>query len=147
MIIWGSTGREIEQEAGRFYCPQCDAEEKYKLYRVASYFTLYFIPLFETENHGEYVKCGGCRGQFKPAVLEFKPPSPAERALYAVRADLENGTPVQMAKTKLVNAGVEPEVADQLVSAAAGDHQLRCEACDVSFVQGVKKCSVCGQGL
>jgi hypothetical protein len=147
MIIWGSRGREIEQASGQFHCPQCESEQRYQHLRVATSFTLYFIPLFETEHHGDYIKCGQCNGQFKPAVLEYKPPSQAERVLHSIRADLENGTPVQMARTKLLNAGVEAAVAEKLVSVAAGDKQARCGACDLSFVEGVVRCSMCGGSL
>ncbi|OWK41939.1 zinc-ribbon domain-containing protein [Fimbriiglobus ruber] len=147
MIIWGSRGREIELESGHFFCPQCESEESYKLYRVATYFTLYFIPLFETENHGEYVKCGGCRGQYKTAVLNYKPPTKAELMLGSVRADLESGTPIQMARTKLLNAGNEPAVAEKLVAVAAGDHVKTCSTCDLTFVDTVSRCSSCGAAL
>ncbi len=64
MIIWGSRGREIEQASGQFYCPQCESEQRYRHLRLATYFTLYFIPLFETAHHGDYIKCGQCNGQF-----------------------------------------------------------------------------------
>ncbi|MGL6075287.1 MAG: zinc-ribbon domain-containing protein [Fimbriiglobus sp.] len=144
MIIWGSRGREIEQESGEFHCPQCNSEESYRLFRVATYFTLYFIPLFETEHHGDYVQCRGCKGQFKPTVLDYKPPSEAEQMLYSIRADLESGTPVQMARTKLLNAGVKAELAEKLVTMAAGDERVHCEACKLSFVEGVARCSACG---
>ncbi|MBN9522750.1 zinc-ribbon domain-containing protein [bacterium] len=147
MIIWGSRGREIEQRSGQFHCPQCDNEQEYRLYRVATYFTLYFIPLFETEHHGNYVKCGGCRGQYKPEVLDYKPPSAAERMILSVRADLESGTPVEMTRTKLVNAGLQENTADEVVALAAGDDRLRCAACNLSFVRSVPRCAACGGGL
>lgn len=147
MIIWGSTGREIEKQSGQFHCPQCDSEENYKQLRVATYFTLYFIPLFETAHHGDYVQCRRCKGQFNPAVLEYKPPSPAERMLHSIRIDLENGTPVEMARTKLLNAGVEQDVANKLVEVAAGEKQTRCGTCNITFIEGVARCSVCGSSL
>lgn len=147
MLIWGSKGREIEQHSGRFYCPQCDAEQEYKLVRVATHFTLYFIPLFETKHHGDYVQCKRCNGQFKPDVLTYKPPSQVERVLYAIRKDLESGTPIQMARTKLLNGGVEQDIAEKLVTVAAGDKLRTCPVCDLIFVEGVPGCSGCGARL
>jgi hypothetical protein len=140
-------GREIEQGSGRFHCPECDCEEQYRLYRVASYFTLYFIPLFETRHHGDYVKCRGCRQQYKPAVLDYRPPSQVERLVHSIRAELDNGTPLQMAKTKLVNSGVESEAAENLVAIAAGEPLKNCSACNLSFAGGVERCSICGKKL
>lgn len=147
MIIWGSRGREIETDSGRFHCPQCDAERHYTLIRVATYFTLYFIALFETQHHGDYVRCDRCHGQFRPEVLDYEPPSSGERALQSVRADLDGGTPLQMARTKLVNAGVEPEVAQRLVAAAAGEPTNVCVTCDLTYVKDVPRCSGCGATL
>src|SRR5438045_828816 len=104
MIIWGSTGREKELASGRFYCPQCDSEQPYQHVRYSRYFTLYFIPLFPMENLGECIKCQSCQQTYKMEVLDYKPPTDAERLLIAVRADLESGTPLQMAQRKLINA-------------------------------------------
>ncbi len=147
MIIWGWRGREIEQASGQFHCPQCESEQPYQHLRVATYFTLYFIPLFETTHHGDYVKCRRCNGQYKTAVLDYEPPSHVERLLGSVRSDLESGTPIEMARTKLLNANVGPEVADKLVTFAAGDKLVRCGACNLSFVEGVARCSACSGPL
>jgi hypothetical protein len=147
MIIWGSRGREIEEDRGRFHCPQCEESQQYKKVRVASYFTLYFIPLFETQHHGHFIECMNCQGKFKPAVLEYEPPSQAERVVGMIRTDLASGTPVQMARTKLTNAGVEAETAEKLVAAAAGDDLQTCTACNLNFVSSISKCSACGGSL
>ncbi len=73
MIIWGSTSREIDQGGGTFHCPRCDCRESYRLKRVTRHFTLYFIPLFELEDLGNYVLCRGCGGQFQTGVLNYEP--------------------------------------------------------------------------
>lgn len=147
MIIWGSTGREIEKERGDFHCPRCDESREYKKMRVATYFTLYFIPLFETKHHGDFVECLGCHGQFVPEVLDHTPSTQAERLVASVRADLEAGTPLQMARTKLVNEGMAAETAEGLVEVAAGDGTRTCPQCKSSFVSTVGKCSGCGNPL
>ena len=73
MIIWGWTGREVPQGTGEFHCPGCEAPCEYQQVRVATYFTLYFIPLFETKYHGDYVQCLGCGRQYTPEVLTYDP--------------------------------------------------------------------------
>jgi hypothetical protein len=69
MIIWGSKVKEDQVAQGQFFCPGCATDASYKRIKVAKYFTLYFIPLFPTESFGEYVRCGSCRGDYKPGVL------------------------------------------------------------------------------
>ncbi len=147
MIIWGSRGRHIEQERGEFHCPQCEATADYKKMRMATYFTLYFIPVFETKHHGDFIECLSCHGQFKPTVLDYKPTTKTERIVASIRADLESGTPLQMARTKLTNAGVESQVAEKLVAAAAENQQRTCAPCNLDFIPSVRKCSVCGASL
>ena len=78
MIIWGWTGREIVQGSGQFHCPQCRGQREYHLVRVATYFTLYFIPLFETQHHGDYLKCLTCQQTFMPNVQSHRPGLPKE---------------------------------------------------------------------
>lgn len=71
MIIWGSKVREIQTGSGQFYCPSCQSDHGYRKLKYARYFTLYFIPLFETEMLGENVVCGGCKGEFSTRVLAY----------------------------------------------------------------------------
>ena len=75
MLIWGSTGKEVRLAEGQFHCPQCSLEQPYRHVRIARYFTLYFIPLFQTENRGEYIICQACRGAFDLQVLNYRPPT------------------------------------------------------------------------
>ena len=81
------------------------------------------------------------------AVLGYKPPTDTERMLHSVRADLESGTPVQMARTKLLNAGIDAEAAQKLVTVAAGEKQVGWETCNLAFVEGITRCSSCGGAL
>ena len=73
MIIWGSKGREIVETEGAFFCPECSQESQYFLKRVGQYFTLYFIPLFQTNELGRFVECKSCKNQFKEEVLNYQP--------------------------------------------------------------------------
>jgi hypothetical protein len=79
MIIWGWTTREIVQGSGQFHCPQCNGQRQYHLVRVATYFTLYFIPLFETQHLGDCLTCQTCQLKFTPNVLGFKAGLPRGR--------------------------------------------------------------------
>lgn len=147
MIIWGSKGREIELSSGQFYCPKCDTTRPYKHKRLAKYFTIYFIPLFQIENLGEYIECQVCHQTFKPEVLDYKPPSPAERLLVALRAELESGTPMQIAQRKLINMGMDEDAAKKLVNIAAGERQKTCQNCGFTYRETIALCSNCGNRL
>lgn len=70
MIIWGSKARKTIGQTGRFFCPTCQDERDYTLYKWQKYFTLYYIPLMPTEFLDSHLECGGCRGEFKPSLLE-----------------------------------------------------------------------------
>jgi hypothetical protein len=72
-VIWGSKGRKVTTDKGQFFCPHCRSLRPYKRKKVAKYFTLYFIPLFATENYGEFVECQACENTYKPEVLEQGP--------------------------------------------------------------------------
>jgi hypothetical protein len=84
MIIWGWKGREIVQGYGQFHCPQCRTQTEYQEIRVATYFTLYFVPLWETEHHGNYIQCLDCQQQYRPEVLHASPAS-AKRKRHRTR--------------------------------------------------------------
>ncbi|MGY8770835.1 MAG: zinc-ribbon domain-containing protein [Pirellulales bacterium] len=71
MIIWGSTSKDKVLGEGTFFCPSCRGNANFDHHRVSQYFTLYFIPLFQTSNLGEYIECHSCSGQFDPAVTEI----------------------------------------------------------------------------
>ena len=76
MIIWGWKVRELDQGTGEFFCPECQSQCDFKQVRVATYFTLYFIPLAETQHHGDYIQCLSCQQQYDPEVLNYEPEPP-----------------------------------------------------------------------
>jgi hypothetical protein len=147
IIIFGLRGRQIELSSGRFFCPSCGTTRRFKHKQVADYFTLFFIPLFQVRNHGEHIECQTCQKAFKPEVRDYQPPSPAERLLAIVKADLESGTPIQMAQQKLVNSGIDQDTVKKAVALAAGDEQKFCPNCGLLFHQRIKLCSSCGSPL
>ncbi len=79
MIIWGSTGKEVELQPGTFVCPGCGSEQEYRYVQIVRYFTLYFIPLFPTRTVGGYVICQRCGGQFQETVLDGQTIGPRPR--------------------------------------------------------------------
>jgi len=147
MIIWGSCVKEVELSHGEFTCPLCDDKRLYVHKRLAKYFTLYFIPLFQTQNLGEYVECKTCRHQFKPEVLTHSPPSKGERLIMVLRAELDSGLPIHMVLQKLISHGCEEEVAKHFVIVAAGENIQVCKKCGFYYRETVKNCLNCGGTL
>ncbi|MBN2554517.1 MAG: zinc-ribbon domain-containing protein [Anaerolineales bacterium] len=147
MIIVGMKGREKEIGSGTFYCPVCEASRRYTRYEVGRYFTLFFIPLFRISRMGEHIRCGICGRRFNPEVLAAEPPSRLDRLLASVRADLDSGTPLEMAATKLVNQGIDETEARAAVANAAGGGLMRCEACNFTYTAAGARCARCGGPL
>lgn len=69
MIIWGSKARKTKGKTGDFFCPACKQDRQYTTIKWDKYFTLYFIPLFPTQNLATVIQCQSCAGEFKPMVL------------------------------------------------------------------------------
>jgi hypothetical protein len=147
MIIWGSTGREVLIGQGEFHCPECDCRQPFAHNRIARYFTLYFIPLFEISNHGEVVSCGRCGSNFRPDVLSYQPPSDGQRMAMNLRADLDGGLPLHMAQQKMISAGLDQQTAQQLVQFAAEQPLAHCGKCNFYYRQTVRACTSCGGAL
>jgi hypothetical protein len=147
MIIYGTSGREVLIGEGQFHCPQCDSPQHFRHNRITRYFTLYFIPLFPVSNHGEFVQCSQCQGQFVPDVINYRPPSQGERIAHAIRDDVVGGMPLHMAVQKLVTAGADQQTAQQLVQAAAGGGMAHCQKCDYYYAAAVPACTNCGGHL
>jgi hypothetical protein len=117
MIIFGSKGQQKEIAQGTFYCPKCNDIRPYKQKRASKYFTLYFIPLFETKNLGEFVECQACRTTFDPKILE--PNSQAMLRLVAsTRYALLHGTPPNEMKSQLMQSGADSQTADRIIQMA-----------------------------
>ena len=117
MLIWGSKGREKELSQGQFFCPKCNDLRPYKQKRASKMFTLYFIPLFETKNLGEFVECQVCRSGFDPKILE-----PANQSMFKLvagsRYELLHGWTPADVKAKLIEMGAPEETANQIIAMA-----------------------------
>jgi hypothetical protein len=168
-IVWGSTGKEIEIGRGQFHCPACGGRRAYRHVRAARYFTLYFIPLWETENLGQYIKCETCQNAFHEAALSgnghggrgtkrrggkkgknkasAKRGQESEDLLTSTREELELGTSVQETKQLLLDMHVDGVVADKLIAAATGGRTRECAECRLRFLDQVAACTACGRTL
>jgi hypothetical protein len=155
LIIWGSKGKTKTIGSGTFYCPHCQARRNYEHIKVGKYFTLYFIPLFETKNLGEYIECKSCMMTFKKEVLELGPQI-AERIetenqirqlINKISSGLNAGTPVQFILEGLVQSGVEKDIASRLLYEATGGKLKKCSRCGGIFKDELFYCSTCGSNL
>jgi hypothetical protein len=148
VIIWGSCGKEKEVGRGLFCCPNCRTQQHQRTVRVARYFTLYFLPLFETSVLGEYVQCLRCGGQFDLAALHYNPQAEVDRNANVVRQAMQSGMAVQALRQQLARAGVEPASVEQLIAHGAGGGGFRtCPRCQLSYFQTVGTCGACGDAL
>jgi transcription elongation factor Elf1 len=144
MIIFGTRVREKAIASGQFTCPNCRTGRPYSHKRVMKYFALYFIPIFKTSDLGEYIECQVCHQKYNPEVLTYKEPSPAARAMAAVKAELDSGLPLHMARQKLIDANFYPADADDNVKAAVGENPVTCPKCGFIYKNTIRSCSNCG---
>ena len=143
-IIWGTKGVTSTLEEGEFYCPRCDADgSRYHLKGVQRWFTLYFIGLFPVGGTTKHVECDHCGGTFKEAVLDLKPPTPAERLAAGVGEALTQGLSLGEAEKQVVEAGIPKDQAGEFVAAVAGENRWTCPMCGEEYVKSVRKCRAC----
>lgn len=146
IIIWGSTGVTSTIETGEFFCPQCDAREEYTLKQVRPFFTIFFIPIFPIGSATRFVECRGCQQTYREEVLQYEPPSEAERLVTQFFHELRSGTSVEVVRQKLINHGMSPEQADEVADKMC-DGRARTCGCGQRFHPDVPKCSHCGADL
>jgi len=154
VIIWGSKGRRVTTAKGQFYCPGCRAMRPYKKKKAAKYFTLYFIPLFATENYGEYVECQTCGSTWKTEVLEqgntleeLRVREQATEAARLVSSQMEAGLSLQQIASSLESAGTDEKVIGAALMAATGGRLRVCYKCKLSYAPTLRFCSACGEEL
>ena len=66
-LIWGSRWQyEIKSGGLRVQkkCPECDRTGEFIEVKPTKYFTLYFIPLIETESKRTVLECPHCKSHF-----------------------------------------------------------------------------------
>ena len=155
MIIWGSKGKEKTMAKGQFLCPRCRCLRPYEHKKVSKYFTLYFIPLFETKNLGEYIECQVCGSTWKPEVLEqgrsvegeLRNQQQATEAVKLVSRQLESGIPLQRIASSLETSGLDEKAVAVALYAATGGKMRTCNKCQLSYAPTLRFCSACGGEL
>jgi hypothetical protein len=150
MIIFGTKPRMKTIGSGTFYCPRCQTNRQYELKQGKNYFTLYFVPIFPVGDLGELVECQTCHMTFKSDVLKLKPPTPkADLAsmLNSVKSNLEGGQSVEYLLRDLVSAGLERDIALNMVKSAIGEQRRQCPNCGLTYAANVNTCSECNVSL
>lgn len=155
MIIWGSKGKEKTIAEGVFYCPQCKTTSPYRHKRVGKYFTLYFIPLFETKNLGEYIECQSCFMTFKTEVLNYsqsleqdhEQQEEIKKMIKVISDGLDKGASVQFIASLIKDAGGNEEIISAAIMAATKGKVKGCSKCGSVYKATLSYCSICGSPL
>ena len=149
IIIFGTKVRYKTISTGQFYCPQCKTKRDYERRKARNYFALYFIPIIPLSDAGEFVTCLTCGTNFQPDVLSIPIPtnSPLERVVRETQADLDSGTPIEMARQKLINIGLSRDLVEQVIGQAAGTDRKRCPADNLTYRSTAQRCAQCGTPL
>ncbi|MWN05933.1 hypothetical protein [Gilliamella sp. Pas-s95] len=151
-IIFGTRGREVNERSGQFNCPNCcsqqntttdEKKQKYTQIKIAKYFTLFFIPIFSYETLGRYIKCNECNNDYNEKVLEYVPPTFEEQIASYVEQELKSGTPISMLVNKLKAQGFDEQQSTNAVNNVVNGNIVSCHQCNMDFLKGVEKCSLC----
>lgn len=150
IIFFGTKPRTKVVGSGQFYCPNCQVVRNYERKQGKNYLTVYFIPIFPIGDLHEFVECQTCRLAFKPDVLSYQPPKRQRtltEMLNALKADLENGMPIEYVVRDLTAAGLDRDIALNNVNAVIGKDHVLCKSCGLSYASHVKQCGSCNQPL
>lgn len=149
VLIWGSKGKAKEIGAGIFYCPNCTSSQNYKHYELGKYFTLYFIPLFQTSKITEYIDCQRCKTSFKTEVLNYNlgAQQRIREMLGGIKRELDNGVSANILYQFLLTKGLSQGEAENLISMAAGGSFSTCDNCKQVYSAHMNFCSNCGSAL
>jgi hypothetical protein len=60
---------------------------------------------------------------------------------------MDSGTPIEMARQKLVNTGLSRDLVDQVIAQAAGLDRKRCPTDNLTYRANVQRCAQCGAQL
>lgn len=71
LTIFGTKGRAILKEKGKFMCPECYLQTTYQYYKVTHCFSLLSIPIFPYKHGDDFIKCEQCKKEFKTEVLDY----------------------------------------------------------------------------
>ena len=146
IIIFGNKVRYKTVGIGQFYCPQCKMQRDYELHQARNWFAMYFIPVFPLNQIGEFVTCQTCRTDFQQDVLSMPipPNTPLDRFAREAQADLDGGTPIEMARQKLINTGLSRDLVEHVIAQAAGPDRKHCPDDHLTYRSTVQRCAQCG---
>ena len=149
MIIWGSKGKTKVIGRGQFYCPKCKALRSYEHHQIGKYFTLYFIPLFQTRKLGEYIECKFCHIPFETSVLEYDHQlhDQIQKGIDTISKELDAGIPINLIYQNMIRDGVSKDMANNIIAMATGGKLKVCKNCNLVFTGTFKYCANCGQVL
>ena len=71
MFLSGTLARTETIDSGDFNCPHCEHPRRYKHVRVANYFSVLKVPLYQNGVLADFVECQTCRRQFAPDGLNL----------------------------------------------------------------------------
>lgn len=149
MIIWGSKGKTKIIGQGNFYCPRCGTTRSYEHHQVGKYFTLYFIPLFQTQKLGEYIECKFCYTPFETSVLEYDHElnQKIQKVINAISDELNAGIPINFIYQSLIEDGMDEAIANNIIAMASGGKLKICRNCEFAYTGKHIYCANCGQAL
>ena len=67
--------------------------------------------------------------------------------LREAQANLDSGTPIEMARQKLINTSLSRDLVDQVIAQAAGTDRKQCPADRLTYRSTVQRCAQCGAAL
>ncbi len=147
-FILGARDRTIEVAAGYFFCPACGRLRRYTRRRLARYFTLYFLPIFQLEALGEMIQCQACQGTYRVEDLERAARLVTDAELLkAVKAELQRGLPIHRLQRRLLDDGMDRGDVARIVDQASHGQQRTCPHCQFSYLASVRYCTNCGCAL
>ncbi len=73
--------------------------------------------------------------------------TPLDRLAREAQADMDGGTPIEMARQKLINAGLSRDLVDQVIAQAAGPVRKHCPNDNLTYRSTVQRCAQCGAPL
>jgi hypothetical protein len=90
-----------------------------------------------------------CVPNFQKDVLSIPIPSntPLDRSVREAQVDLDSGTPIEMARQKLINTGLSRDLVEQVIGQAAGFDRKRCPAETLTYRATAQRCAQCGSAL
>lgn len=155
MIIWGSKGLSKTIAQGQFFCPICGSKRPYEYKQIGKYFTLYFVPLFQTKKLGDYIECQVCFQTFKPEVLnysnqiedEIRKESERAQLFDEITQQLDAGLSIQIIAAGLKKSGLEDNVVGRILYAVTSGQFRECSTCGSDYRCTVEFCSICGSKL